>query len=95
MKPYEGQQFAALRKQCKQKRTLFEDPLYPAVDQSLFYQGNRIGKITWKRPKVREAWWQTGLIGEFGAAYKRCSRFQTCRSLLSLYGPYRTNQAVF
>ncbi|KAI4899375.1 hypothetical protein NFI96_030260 [Prochilodus magdalenae] len=51
LKPYEGQQFAALRKQCQQNRTLFEDPLFPAVDQSLFYQGNRIGKITWKRPK--------------------------------------------
>uniref|UniRef100_A0AAR2IP90 Calpain 5a n=1 Tax=Pygocentrus nattereri TaxID=42514 RepID=A0AAR2IP90_PYGNA len=49
VKPYEGQQFAALRKQCQQNRTLFEDPLFPPVDQSLFYQGNRIGKVTWKR----------------------------------------------
>uniref|UniRef100_A0A671R7E7 Calpain-5-like n=1 Tax=Sinocyclocheilus anshuiensis TaxID=1608454 RepID=A0A671R7E7_9TELE len=29
---------------------LFEDPLFPAVDDSLFYQGNRIGRVHWKRP---------------------------------------------
>ncbi|RXN35283.1 calpain-5-like protein [Labeo rohita] len=51
VKPFEGQQFAALRKQCQQNRTLFEDPVFPAVDQSLFSQGNRIGRVTWKRPK--------------------------------------------
>uniref|UniRef100_A0A673FUV5 Calpain 5a n=1 Tax=Sinocyclocheilus rhinocerous TaxID=307959 RepID=A0A673FUV5_9TELE len=51
VKPFEGQQFSALRKQCQQNRTLFEDPVFPAVDQSLFYHGNRIGKVTWKRPK--------------------------------------------
>ncbi|KAF7699253.1 calpain-5a [Silurus meridionalis] len=51
VKPFEGQQFAALIKQCQHNKTLFEDPLFPAEDRSLFYQGNRIGKITWKRPK--------------------------------------------
>ncbi|KAL0167527.1 hypothetical protein M9458_035749, partial [Cirrhinus mrigala] len=51
VKPFEGQQFAALRKQCQQNRTLFEDPVFPAVDKSLFYHGNRIGRVTWKRPK--------------------------------------------
>ncbi|XP_051512469.1 calpain-5-like [Myxocyprinus asiaticus] len=51
LKPYEGQQFSALRKQCRQNKSLFEDPLFPPVDQSLFYKGNRIGKVTWKRPK--------------------------------------------
>ncbi|XP_043975398.1 calpain-5-like isoform X1 [Gambusia affinis] len=49
--PYEGQSFAALRRRCRQNGTLFEDPLFPPSDQSLFYQGNRIGHITWKRPK--------------------------------------------
>ncbi|XP_016374016.1 calpain-5-like [Sinocyclocheilus rhinocerous] len=48
---FEEQHFSALRKQCQQNRTLFEDPGFPAVDQSLFYHGNRIGKVTWKRPK--------------------------------------------
>ncbi|TTI30676.1 Calpain-5 [Bagarius yarrelli] len=51
IKPFEDQQFAALRKQCLQNGRLFEDPLFPAEDRSLFLQGNRIGKVTWKRPK--------------------------------------------
>uniref|UniRef100_A0A672RVU7 Calpain 5a n=1 Tax=Sinocyclocheilus grahami TaxID=75366 RepID=A0A672RVU7_SINGR len=51
VKPFEEQHFSALRNQCQQNRTLFEDPGFPAVDQSLFYHGNRIGKVTWKRPK--------------------------------------------
>uniref|UniRef100_A0A8C1TTL0 Calpain 5a n=1 Tax=Cyprinus carpio TaxID=7962 RepID=A0A8C1TTL0_CYPCA len=51
VKPFEEQHFSALRKQCQQNRTLFEDPSFPAVDQSLFSHGNRIGKVTWKRPK--------------------------------------------
>ncbi|XP_073706342.1 calpain-5-like [Garra rufa] len=51
VKPFEGQQFSALRKQCQQNKTLFEDPVFPAVDKSLFYHGNRIGRVTWKRPK--------------------------------------------
>lgn len=48
--PYEGQSFSALRRQCQHKGTLFEDPLFPASDQSLFYQRNQIGRVTWKRP---------------------------------------------
>lgn len=51
--PYEGQSFSALRRQCQQNGVLFEDPLFPTTDQSLFYQSNRIGRVTWKRPKVR------------------------------------------
>uniref|UniRef100_UPI0037E86353 calpain-5-like n=1 Tax=Semicossyphus pulcher TaxID=241346 RepID=UPI0037E86353 len=49
--PYEGQSFSALRRQCQQNGVLFEDTLFPTSDQSLFYQSNRIGRITWKRPK--------------------------------------------
>ncbi|XP_068600375.1 calpain-5-like [Brachionichthys hirsutus] len=49
--PHEGQSFPALRRQCRQNGRLFEDPLFPASDQSLFYQTNRIGRVTWKRPK--------------------------------------------
>ncbi|XP_041663297.1 calpain-5-like [Cheilinus undulatus] len=49
--PYEGQSFSALRRQCQQNGVLFEDPLFPTTDQSLFYQSNRIGRVTWKRPK--------------------------------------------
>ncbi|KAM9732734.1 LOW QUALITY PROTEIN: calpain-5-like [Menidia menidia] len=49
--PFEGQSFVALRRRCQQDGRLFEDPLFPATDQSLFYQRNRLGTITWKRPK--------------------------------------------
>uniref|UniRef100_A0A673C728 Calpain catalytic domain-containing protein n=1 Tax=Sphaeramia orbicularis TaxID=375764 RepID=A0A673C728_9TELE len=49
--PYEAQSFSALRAKCRQDGRLFEDPLFPASDQSLFYQSNRIGRVTWKRPK--------------------------------------------
>ena len=49
---FEGQQHAALKRQCLQSGLLFEDPCFPAVDDSLFYQGNRIGRVVWKRPRV-------------------------------------------
>lgn len=52
VKAFEGQQYSALKKQCLQSGTLFEDPFFPAVDDSLFYQGNRIGRVHWKRPGV-------------------------------------------
>uniref|UniRef100_A0A3Q4MVY3 Uncharacterized protein n=1 Tax=Neolamprologus brichardi TaxID=32507 RepID=A0A3Q4MVY3_NEOBR len=39
--PYEGQSFSALRRQCQHQGTLFEDPLFPTSDQSLFYQGTK------------------------------------------------------
>uniref|UniRef100_A0A8B9JN69 Calpain 5b n=1 Tax=Astyanax mexicanus TaxID=7994 RepID=A0A8B9JN69_ASTMX len=51
VKAFEGQQYSTLKKQCLQSGTLFEDPLFPAVDDSLFYQGNRIGRVHWKRPR--------------------------------------------
>ncbi|CAB1347841.1 unnamed protein product [Coregonus sp. 'balchen'] len=49
--PYEGQGYSSLRRECQQRRVLFEDSLFPATDQSLFYKTNSIGTITWKRPK--------------------------------------------
>ncbi|XP_029372612.1 calpain-5a [Echeneis naucrates] len=49
--PYKDQSFSALRRQCQQNGRLFEDPLFPTTDQSLFYQSNQIGRVTWKRPK--------------------------------------------
>uniref|UniRef100_A0A674P6S7 Calpain 5 n=1 Tax=Takifugu rubripes TaxID=31033 RepID=A0A674P6S7_TAKRU len=51
IKGFGGQSFSTLRRQCQQTGRLFEDPLFPAADQSLFYQSNRIGRVTWKRPK--------------------------------------------
>ncbi|XP_030599846.1 calpain-5-like [Archocentrus centrarchus] len=49
--PYEDQSFSSLRRRCQQTGSLFEDPLFPASDRSLFYQRNDIGQVTWKRPK--------------------------------------------
>ncbi|XP_038145881.1 calpain-5-like [Cyprinodon tularosa] len=49
--PYEGQSYAALKRRCRQNGSLFEDLLFPASDQSLFYQRNRIGNVVWKRPQ--------------------------------------------
>ncbi|XP_066555408.1 calpain-5a [Amia ocellicauda] len=51
VKAYENQHYTSLKKQCQSSGTLFEDPLFPPVDESLFYQGNRIGRVHWKRPK--------------------------------------------
>ncbi|KAM7398852.1 hypothetical protein PAMP_018161 [Pampus punctatissimus] len=48
--PYEGQSFSALRNQCRENQRLFEDPLFPTSDKSLFYRNNSIGRVTWKRP---------------------------------------------
>ncbi|XP_077578546.1 calpain-5-like isoform X2 [Stigmatopora nigra] len=48
---YEGQSFHALRRQCRRNGVLFEDPLFPASDRSLFYQKEGIGAVVWKRPK--------------------------------------------
>ncbi|XP_023648274.1 calpain-5a [Paramormyrops kingsleyae] len=49
--PYKGQRYAALKKQCLQSKVLFEDPLFPTSDESLFFQRNQIGQVVWKRPK--------------------------------------------
>lgn len=51
VKPYENQQYSALKKECQQKKALFEDPLFPANDDSLFYKSQRLQGVQWKRPK--------------------------------------------
>ncbi|KAK2520169.1 hypothetical protein Q9233_011613 [Columba guinea] len=50
VKPYENQRYASLKKECQRRKQLFEDPLFPANDDSLFYK-SRIQGIQWKRPK--------------------------------------------
>ncbi|CAI5773515.1 calpaincalpain-5-like-like [Podarcis lilfordi] len=50
VKPYENQRYAALKKDCQRRKILFEDPLFPANDDSLFYK-SRIQGVQWKRPK--------------------------------------------
>lgn len=51
-KPFKGQKYDALRKECQEGGKLFEDPEFPADDSSLFYS-QRIGGVQWKRPKVQ------------------------------------------
>uniref|UniRef100_A0AAQ5YGM4 Calpain 5a n=1 Tax=Amphiprion ocellaris TaxID=80972 RepID=A0AAQ5YGM4_AMPOC len=41
----------ALRKQSQLDGRLFEDPLFPTSDRSLFFQNNSVGHVTWKRPQ--------------------------------------------
>ncbi|CAN9493032.1 unnamed protein product [Ophioblennius macclurei] len=53
--PFEGQSFSALRRRCRKTGGLFEDALFPPTDRSLFYQSNRIGTVSWKRPKELSA----------------------------------------
>lgn len=71
--PYEGQSFSALRRQCQQNGVLFEDPLFPTTDQSLFYQSNSIGRVTWKRPKVRTRKKEAGRVFAPASEYKEMS----------------------
>ncbi|XP_076017484.1 calpain-5 isoform X3 [Genypterus blacodes] len=56
VKAFEGQQYSTLKRQCLQSGLLFEDPRFPAIDDSLFHHGNRIGRVVWKRPRVIPDW---------------------------------------
>lgn len=44
--------FLELRDKYVKKEVLFEDPLFPANDSSLFYSSKPLMKIDWKRPSV-------------------------------------------
>lgn len=44
--------FLELRDKYVQKKVLFEDPLFPANDSSLFYSHKSSMKLEWKRPSV-------------------------------------------
>ncbi|MBN3303416.1 CAN5 protein, partial [Amia calva] len=50
-KPYKNQKYAALKQQCKESQKLFEDPEFPATNESLFYKKPPPGTVQWKRPK--------------------------------------------
>lgn len=52
VKAFEGQHYSTLKRQCLQSGVLFQDPCFAATDDSLFHQGNRIGHVVWKRPRV-------------------------------------------
>lgn len=52
VKAYEDQNYSALKRACLRKKVLFEDPLFPATDDSLYYKGTPGPTVRWKRPKV-------------------------------------------
>lgn len=54
---FNGQDFNALRQECLQRKTLFEDESFPATVESLGFKelghkSNKVKNIVWKRPKV-------------------------------------------
>uniref|UniRef100_A0A9L0SCQ0 Calpain 5 n=1 Tax=Equus caballus TaxID=9796 RepID=A0A9L0SCQ0_HORSE len=51
VKPYENQNYSALKRACLRRKVLFEDPNFPATDDSLYYQGAPGPAVRWKRPK--------------------------------------------
>lgn len=52
VKAYEEQDYAALKRSCQRKKVLFEDPHFPATDDSLYYKATPGPAVRWKRPKV-------------------------------------------
>ncbi|KPP78698.1 calpain-5-like, partial [Scleropages formosus] len=54
--PYKGQKYSVLKKSCWEANKLFEDPEFPTVDKSLFYQRSPPGRVEWKRPGVIPNW---------------------------------------
>lgn len=52
VKPYEDQNYSSLKRACLRKKVLFEDPHFPATDDSLYYKGTPGPTVRWKRPKV-------------------------------------------
>ncbi|XP_027971846.1 calpain-5 isoform X1 [Eumetopias jubatus] len=51
VKPYEDQHYSALKRSCLRRKVLFEDPNFPATDDSLYYKGTPGPTVRWKRPK--------------------------------------------
>uniref|UniRef100_A0A8B9Q2Q1 Calpain 6 n=1 Tax=Apteryx owenii TaxID=8824 RepID=A0A8B9Q2Q1_APTOW len=48
---FRDQKYQELKGQCIDQRRLFEDPEFPASDESLFYMRAPPRKVEWKRPK--------------------------------------------
>uniref|UniRef100_UPI00398F55A0 calpain-5-like n=1 Tax=Pristiophorus japonicus TaxID=55135 RepID=UPI00398F55A0 len=51
VKSYKDQQYSALKGECLQHHRLFEDPHFPATNESLFYTKSPPGAIEWRRPQ--------------------------------------------
>lgn len=54
VKLFRDQSYQELKEQCLQQGQLFEDPEFPASDESLYYDSSAKGKVEWKRPKVMD-----------------------------------------
>ena len=52
VKPYGDQNYSALKRACLRRKVLFEDPNFPATDDSLYYKGTPGPAVRWQRPKV-------------------------------------------
>ncbi|XP_062819934.1 calpain-6 isoform X1 [Anolis carolinensis] len=50
-KAFKNQKYQELKQQCLEEGRLFEDPEFPAIDESIFYSTPPPGRIEWKRPK--------------------------------------------
>ncbi|XP_026640221.1 calpain-5 [Microtus ochrogaster] len=51
VKAYEDQNYSALKRACLRRKVLFEDPHFPATDDSLYYKSTPGPAVRWKRPK--------------------------------------------
>lgn len=51
-KPYKGQKYQKIKKECIRKKMLFRDSEFPPEGPSLFYSKAAPADIVWKRPGV-------------------------------------------
>ena len=49
---FRGQNYSALKADLKKLGQLFEDPEFPAVHKSIYFNESASIDIEWKRPKV-------------------------------------------
>jgi hypothetical protein len=65
VKSYEDQNYSSLKRACLRRKVLFEDPHFPATDDSLYYKGAPGPTVRWKRPKVSvRSWLEPGQAGQ-------------------------------
>ena len=53
IRPFKNQDYHALKSQYNKNR-LFEDPLFPASNKSIYFTKSVPSNITWKRPSVKK-----------------------------------------
>ena len=46
------QSYAKLKATCVKENRLFEDPIFPSTDASLFGETKKVEGVVWKRPNV-------------------------------------------